>query len=142
MKKYVMRFALLVVACLFIASCSKPPAYTTRTLPSGRVVKIAGIIKMHFSEGDPALMLKYYTDIDMNDKVSLQAEAEDIWQAFKVDVEKAEMKSAILSANQMPRGIISKTSGFNFAFKKQQDGGWLLTNDQKHSANKGIKTDQ
>jgi hypothetical protein len=115
----------LITGCL-IASCSQKPKYITQTLPSGRVVKIAGVMEIHFSNQSPALMLKYYTDIDLSNRSALQSEAEDIWQSFKVNVDKSGLKSAILSANEMPHGIISETRGFNFVFKKQDNGAWVL----------------
>ena len=136
MKQLISTIMALVISVCLLTSCSQKPQYTTQTLPSGRVVKIAGIGEVRFSKDDPALMLKYYTDIDMSDKGALQTEAEDIWQSFKVNVEKAGLKSAILSANEMPHGFISKTSGFNFVFKKQGSGDWMLMDDQKNSANK------
>jgi len=35
-------------------------------LPSGREVKVWGVTKMFFSKGDPALMLKYRTDLRLD----------------------------------------------------------------------------
>lgn len=138
MKESVVLFILAVIAGLSITSCTQGPNYTERKLPSGRVVKIAGVMKMAFSGGDSALMLKYFTDINMTNTVALQDEAEDIWKEFRFDVEKAGLKDAILSANTMPHGIISQTSGFNCVFKKQPTGEWLLTNDMKEkTANNG-----
>ena len=138
MKKLTTIILTLFIAGFLTAACSQEPKYTSQTLPSGRVVKIAGVMEVHFSSQNqaPALMLKYYTDIGMSDRGALQAEAEDIWQSFKVNVEKAGLKSAILSANEMPRGIISETKGFNFVFTKQDNGVWVLMNDQNSSADK------
>lgn len=136
MKRLTITILMLFMAGFFIASCSQEPKYSTQTLPSGRIVKIAGVMEVHFSNQDPALMLKYYTDIDMSNKVALQSEAEDIWQSFEVNVEKAGLKSAVLSANEMPHGIVSETKGFNFVFKKQDNGVWVLIDDKNNSADK------
>jgi hypothetical protein len=135
MKRTFLYFALLATA-IFVVSCSKKPAYTTKTLPSGRTVKIASIMKMFFSKGDPALMLKYYTDINIDNTLELQDEVEEIWELFQIDVEKAGLNFAIISAVEMPQGIIFKTRGFNFVFEKHESGDWILTNDQKNSDNK------
>ena len=136
MKRLTTTVLMVFIAGFFLASCSQAPKYATQTLPSGRVVKVAGVMEVRFSNQDSALMLKYYTDIDMSDKVALQSEAEDIWQSFKVNVEKAGLKSAVLSANEMPHGLVSETKGFNFVFVKQDNGVWVLTNAQNNPADK------
>ena len=51
-------------------------------LPSGKQVKVLGVGKIHFSEGAPALMLKYQTDLSLDDKAALAKEADEIWQTF------------------------------------------------------------
>jgi hypothetical protein len=112
-----------------LVSCFPGPQYEAQTLPSGRKVKILGVVNMNFGDQDQALMLKYYTDAAISDRTALQTEAEDIWQSFKVEVERAGLKTAILSANEIPHGIISKTSGFNFVFKKGEGGDWALANE-------------
>lgn len=140
MNKHVMLLPILLVGCLLIGSCTQKPSYTAKTLPSGKVVKIAGIGKMFFSKDDPALMLKYYSDVSMNDTVKLQDEVEEIWSVFRIDAEQSKMNAAIISANEMPSGIISKTRSFNFIFKKEPSGEWILTNNQKPTPNNELKS--
>jgi hypothetical protein len=140
MNKHTMLLPILLVGCLLIGSCSQKPSYTAKTLPSGKVVKIAGIGKMSFSKDDPALMLKYYSDVSMNDTVKLQDEVEEIWSIFRIDAEQSKMNAAIISANEMPSGIISKTRSFNFVFKKEPSGEWILTNNQKPTPNNEVKS--
>ena len=115
---------LAVTVALILSSCANGPNFSLHKLPSGRVVKIAGVMKIAFSEGDSALMLKYFTDVSLTNTVALQDEATDIWQDFRSEVEKAGLKAAVLSANTMPHGIISQTSGFNFVYQKQPNGEW------------------
>ena len=131
MKKNVISLVLAIAAGVLMTSCEQGPTYKVIKLPSGRDVKIVGVMRMAFSGGDSALMLRYFTDATMTNTMALQDEAEDIWKKFRVDVEKAGLKDAILSANTMPHGIISQTRGFNFVFKRQPTGEWLLTNDLK-----------
>ena len=125
MKKSSISF-ILIAACLLVSStaCTQTPPYTQQKLPSERTIKVGGITKMCFTKGDPALMLKYYTDLSISDADALRQGVDDIWQSFKIDVEKAGLNSAIISANEMPKGIISKTKGYNFVFIKQEDGLW------------------
>jgi hypothetical protein len=137
MKKKAIFLALAAAASLLVTSCTPPPpSYTERKLSSGRMIKDAGATKIAFSGGDTALMLRYYTDVDMSDHAALKAEAEEIWKDFQVQVDKAGLKGAILSANEMPHGFISQTSMFNFVFEKQPTGQWLLHKDEKSKAAK------
>jgi hypothetical protein len=126
MKKSSTSFTLIVAICLLVSStaCTQTPPYRQQKLPSGRTIKVGGVTKMYFTKGDPALMLKYYTDLNISDADALRREVDDIWESFKIDVENAGLKSAIISANEIPKGIISKTKGYNFVFIKQEDGFW------------------
>lgn len=116
--------AVIIVAVGLLSACSQEPRYTAQTLPSGRIVKVAGVGKMQFSADDPALMLRYYSEVDFAKPAELKAEVDEIWQQFQKDADRAGLKSAIISANEMPKGIISSTQGHNFVFRKQADGSW------------------
>ncbi len=93
-------------------------------------MKVLGVGKMNFTRGDPALMLKYQTDLDLSNKPELKKEVEEIWQLFRVDVEKVGLKAAIVSANEVPKGMLIKTSkSYNFVYKKNGDGSWRSMTD-------------
>jgi hypothetical protein len=95
------------------------------TLASGRKIRILSIGKMHFSQGPTALMLKYQTATPIDDLPALQAEADEIWERFRFDVEKAQLTVGLLNANEPPKGFIISTSrAFTFVFKKSSDGRW------------------
>jgi len=80
---------------------------------------------MFFTKGDPALMLKYQTDLSLDDKQALRMEAEDIWKEFRLNVEQAGLKNAIISAHETPKGlIIKKSRGVNFVVNKNDSGVW------------------
>ena len=49
---------------------------TVHRLPSGRAVKVLGVTKMFFSKGDPAPMLKYRTDLRLDEQEQLRKEVE------------------------------------------------------------------
>ena len=115
-----------LLACL-VLGCSESgnQSYQVVTLPSGKQIKVLGVGKIHFTESDPALMLKYQTDLSLDNKVAIQQEVEEIWQSFKVDVEKAGLKAAIINANEVPNGMVIKTGrGYNFVYKKTEDRSW------------------
>lgn len=97
----------------------------TQKLPSGGTIGILSVTEMHFSNSDPALMLKYETTHWLDDKVALQKEAAEVWTLFEPMVEKRGFHNAILSANDAPRGVIITTnSSYSFVYKKDADGTW------------------
>ena len=65
--------------------------------------RITGIGKMNFSKGDPALVLNYETDISIDDKDSLRKEVDTIWETFRKDVEKAQLKVGVIRATHYLR---------------------------------------
>jgi hypothetical protein len=111
-----------------VNACStQGPPYKITKLPSGKEIKIISIGKISFSNDSPALMLKYQTDMNIDDKVTLKKEVEDIWSAFRIDADKANMQNAIISANEAPSGIIiSKNRTYNYVFIKSYEGNWVM----------------
>jgi hypothetical protein len=70
----------LTAALLMLSGCgSAEPGYTVHKLPSGREVKVLGITKMFVTKGDPALVLKYRTDLRLEDHDQLRKEVEEVW---------------------------------------------------------------
>jgi hypothetical protein len=56
---------------------------------------------------------------------ALEKEADEIWSAFRLDVEKANLTSGIILANEVPKGlIISTNNSYVFVYSKGQDGQW------------------
>ena len=89
-------------------------------------MKVMGVSKMFFSKGDSALMLTYRTDLHLDDKEQLRREIEEIWQAFRVDVERAGLKAAIISAHEPAKRllIITQNKSYNFVIQKSENGSW------------------
>jgi len=119
----------LAVTMLLLAlgGCgSTEPGYTVHKLPSGREVKVLGMTKMFFAKGDPALVLKYRTDLKLDDHEQLRKEVEEVWQAFRVDVEREGVKAAVLSVQETPKRvlIVTTSKGYNFVVKKSDAGAW------------------
>ena len=121
------------VLVLAVTSCNAAaPAYSVYQLPSGRHVKVIGVGKMSFSKGDPALMLKYQTDLTIQEAEQLRREVDEIWQVFRVDVERAGMRAAIISANEAPRRflIVTTNKSYNFVIQRTHTGNWEFLSDQ------------
>jgi hypothetical protein len=98
-------------------------------LPSGKHLLVLGVGKIYFSESSPALMLKYQTEISIDDVPALVKEADEIWSVFVRDVENAQLTAGIVSANSKPTGvIITRTKSYNFVYMRKPDGKWSRTN--------------
>ncbi len=124
-------WALAAVLILLAAGCTQSgPRYQIHKLPSGKEVRILGMYKMFFSNDDPALMLKYETDIQLSDAAALQKEVEEIWDVFQVDVEKAGLSTGILQASTPQTGSFIKVSrSRNFVVQKNLKGIWEFAKD-------------
>ena len=117
----------LLPPILILAGCgASQPHVQVRRLSSGESVKVLGISKINSSASGPALMLKYQTDLNMDDADAVHAEAARIWVEFSKDAEQAQVQSAIVSANAPPTGagVISHTRAYNFVFKQNARGDW------------------
>jgi hypothetical protein len=105
--------------------CTQAPAYQVTRLPSGREIKVLGVTKMFFSQDDPALMLKYQTDLDLDDGAALAAEVEEVWQVFRKDAEAAQVNGAIILVSDAPKGfIVTTNNNHGFVFERSPDGAW------------------
>jgi hypothetical protein len=133
--RYILKFV-LVISLVASSSLALASTYTLQTLPSGRKIKILGIGKMFFSKDEPALMLKYQTDNDI-DKIDLiRQEAEEIWPIFRVNVENFGLSNAIISAIETPKKkllILSTSRSYNFLISKKQNGSWGFSSSWKRN---------
>ena len=133
MRRLILGCLTLTAALLMLSGCgSTDTGYTVYKLPSGRDVKVIGITRMFFTKGDPALVLKYRTDLKLEDQEQLRKEVEEVWQAFRVDVEREGLKAAVISVQETPKRvlIITKSRGFNFVVKKSDAGAWEFLDDR------------
>lgn len=126
------RLRFLPLLVVLVGCHAAQPQTGSLKLPSGKTVKVLGLVQMHFSQGPPALMLKYETELNASDVPTLRKEADEIWSVFQAEVEREQFQSAILSANQKPSGTFVKTtSGYNFVYQKRPDGQWHCMSDDK-----------
>jgi hypothetical protein len=117
----------LLSSLVMLAGCTKPkPHVEIRKLASGEEVKVLGISKLKMSTSGPALVLRYQTDLNMDDESAVHGEAERIWAEFRKDAEQAQVQNAIVSANAPPdgEGVITHTRTYNFVFERTADGFW------------------
>src|SRR5436190_11174999 len=95
---------LCFIFCLAILDCCSARGQDTNkittggatTLPSGKQIKVVGIVPMHFANGSDALVLNCETDISIDDKTALRKQADEIWSIFRKNVEEAKMTNGVI----------------------------------------------
>jgi hypothetical protein len=103
------------------------------SLPSGKKVFVAAVGTLNFPDDTPALFVKYHTKLSISDLPALRKEADELWSIFKVDAEQAKMTKAIISANEVPEGLILQMRrGYNFVFQKVHGKWQPLRNRDQH----------
>jgi hypothetical protein len=102
------------------------------TMPSGHAIRILNVAPLHYTSGAPSsLMFRYQTDLKTSDKAALRKETDEIWTLLRIDAEKGSFKSAIISANEVPEGVILKKSKmYNFVYEKRADKVWHCLDDE------------
>ena len=127
MKNLRLSACLSALCLMFFAGCSTNNQQGKPfTLPSGRVIRVLAMAPLHYTNGNPpSLMFQYETDLKIADMQELTKEADDIWGTLRVDAERGNFISAIVSAREVPSGLIFKSSkGFNFIYEKGSGGVW------------------
>ncbi|MCE0522718.1 MAG: hypothetical protein LV480_07385 [Methylacidiphilales bacterium] len=104
-------------------------ANETLKLPSGRTAKILSVSKIEYSKGVMALMVRYQTTLTVDERKDLSEEVDDVWKFAVKDVERDGFDEAIISSNEIPRGIfITANHVMDFIFEKGADGKWTRLN--------------
>ena len=117
------RSAVIAVALIFPVTYGAF-AGQSLALGSGKTVQILGVGPMQSTQGWSALLLDYRTEIPLEDVPTLRKEADEIWNRFVFDVERAGYKTAFISAHGPTTGLIVKTGKtYKFLFEKK-DGAW------------------
>ncbi len=121
-----MRKILMIPALTLLVACGNGQSpVKIINLPSGKPVKVLSVGKIAFSNDVPALILSYQTDLNATDLPAMEKEIDEIWNTFRVDVERAKLTSAIIRANNMQKGfIISTGESHAVVYRKGQDGKW------------------
>ena len=107
------------------------PLVTNETLklPSGRIAKILSVSKVEYSKGVMALMVRYQTTLSVDEPAALSQEVDEVWTIARKDVEHDGYNDAIISSNEVPRGIFITTNRvLNFIYEKGPDGKWTRLN--------------
>ncbi len=131
-RRLLLVFALAFTAVLLAPSRgSAAPLQEDETLklPCGRVVKVLSVSKVEYSKGVMALMVRYQTTLSVDEHKELSEEVDDFWKFAQKDVDHLGYHEAIISSNEVPRGIFVTTNRvLNFIFEKGSDGKWTRLN--------------
>jgi hypothetical protein len=101
----------------------------TVKLPCGRTIKVLSLSKVEYSKGVMALMLRYQTTLSVEQRKALSEEVDDVWKLTQKQVERLGYDEAILSSNEVPKGIFLTANRMqNFIFEKGPDGKWSRLN--------------
>ncbi len=98
-------------------------------LPSGRMAKILSVSKIEYSKGVMALMVRYQTTLSVDERNAVSQEVDEVWKFAEKDVEHYGFQEAIISSNEIPKGIFITTNRMvNFIYEKGADGKWARLN--------------
>jgi hypothetical protein len=98
-------------------------------LPDGRQVKVLSVSKFEYDKGVMALMVRYETKLSIDQRKELSQEVDDVWRLAQKEVDHLGYSEAILSSNEVPKGIfLTASRTMNFIFEKGADGQWTRLN--------------
>ena len=121
-------FAFLLLTA-FSSQAASLGANQMLKLPSGRTAKILSVSKVEYSKGVMALMVRYQTTLSVDERKALIQEVDEVWKIAQKDVERYGYGEAIISSNEIPKGIfITSNRMANFIYEKGADGKWTRLN--------------
>lgn len=99
---------------------------TMKTLPSGHAFRILRGGQVRFADGSKAAMIVFESERRPDDQKGIHADALELWQAYRPDIEKTGVRTAIIQANQPKHVLLLQKGGVlaGFTWEKQADGGW------------------
>jgi hypothetical protein len=104
-------------------------ANETLKLSTGRTAKILSVSKIEYSKGVMALMVRYQTTLSVDESKALSQEVDEVWKFAQKDAERYGFDDAIISSNEVPKGIFITASRIaNFIYEKGADGKWTRLN--------------
>ena len=116
----------LLATCLACGSSDS----VTKILPSGHVFRILKGGQVQFADGSKAAMVVFESERRPDDLKGIKADATELWEAYRPEIEKTGLATAILQANQAKHILLLQKGGVitGFTWVKQADGTWLEKN--------------
>ena len=130
----------LLVALTFILNCDGnfQEAQNSQTvkpsqvlkLHSGKQIKVNRNGKMDFPYGQSSVyVLEYETEIGAKDIETLRKEVDEIWETIQVEVEKTQLKEAVIRVVNYMGGGVLRCKGYGFSYSKQDNSKWDIKED-------------
>lgn len=122
-----MRRLLPALALPLILACGGGGA-VTKTLPSGHAFRILRGGQVQFADGSKAAMIVFESERRPDDQKGIQADAAELWEAYRPEIEKTGLRTAIIQANQPKHVLLLQKGGVitGFTWEEQADGTWAL----------------
>ncbi|HET8901505.1 MAG TPA: hypothetical protein VFM84_06165 [Holophagaceae bacterium] len=121
-----MRRTLAILALPPLLACGG--GAVTKTLPSGHAFRILRGGQVQFADGSKAAMIVFESERRPDDQKGIEADAAELWDAYRADIEKTGVSTAIIQANQPKHVLLLQKGGVitGFTWEKQADGSWAL----------------
>lgn len=121
-----MRRAAAALALLPLLACGGGGAL--KTLPSGHAFRVLRGGQVQFADGSKAAMIVFESERRPDDQKGLAADAAELWEAYRPEVERTGLRTAILQANQPKHVLLLQKGGVitGFTWERQADGRWVL----------------
>ncbi|HXC17625.1 MAG TPA: hypothetical protein VNV60_09315 [Holophagaceae bacterium] len=99
-----------------------------KTLPSGHAFRILRGGQVEFADGSKAAMIVFESERRPDDQKGIQADATELWDACRPEIEKTGLRTAIIQANQPKHVLLLQKGGVitGFTWEQQADGSWAL----------------
>jgi hypothetical protein len=98
-------------------------------LSGGQTVTVLSVSKFEYEKGVMALMVRYETKLSVDQRKELSQEVDEVWRLAQKEVERLGYSEAILSSNEVPKGIfLTASRTMNFIYEKGADGQWTRLN--------------
>ena len=124
MTPWTARLCSLLLLGVLVACEDETPYHHTLVLPSGKEVKVIALGSSFSIPDEPALMLRYETNLSIDDASALEQEVDEVWSRFVHEVERVDATRAIIRINEVSTSQTSAKLAASFSFKKRKDGSW------------------
>ena len=121
-----MRRPLAALALPLLLACGG--GEVVKTLPGGHAFRILRGGQVQFADGSKAAMIVFESERRPDDQNGIQADATELWDAYRPDIEKTGVSTAIIQANQPKHVLLLQKGGVitGFTWEKQANGSWAM----------------
>jgi hypothetical protein len=124
--RLVILFCGILVLVVLFDGCEGQTHGFLLQLSSGKEIRVLQISTVHFSADTPAWTIRYETAMSLDDR-KLRDEAQEVWDRYRDDVERAGLQTAIIIATEpAAKTLLTKVKQKNFVMRRQPDENWRM----------------